>query len=478
MHTHPAPPRRTVRVFAVLVALLVTFGLMAGWTGTAGAAGGDPLQIRKVDSTDPSKSTIEFLYDGNPSDVRGASLTDNGNQVDTTAPTNLADTARIGVALVFDTSSALDDSGALVSAKAAARKWIQGRSAAEQANQLVGVYTAADVANQIQSPTSDTGRILAAIDRVAPTSDAAKVSESAMWGAIRLAGDALDGHDQYQANVVMITGSGDTVGGSRSAANGALANAGASLFAVEQLGDGFRPGALDSMVHTNGGLVLSTETGTDLGSLVTQVGTTIDDHQFTMGFAAATDANAVSNLDLTVADHTAQAAVVVGSSVVGATSLDPDVLTSAGGVSLLQGPLGLFLLIGVGLIAAIALAYGVIMIFVKEDRLSTALQPYDEVLAPTDFDDDDVHGGSALAKSALIQRAVQLTEHVAEQRGFLGRTEAALERANLPLRAGEALFFYGAVVVVATLLVLVVTASVILGLIVGLIAALTPGRQS
>jgi tight adherence protein B len=234
------------------------------------------------------------------------------------------------------------------------------------------------------------------------------------------------------------------------------------------------PGALDSMVRANGGLVFSTQAGTDLGDLVSQVGTTIDDQQFSIGFAAITEVGSVANLDLTVGDQNAKAAVVIGSEVVGAISLAPDVTTSAGGISFLQGPLGMILLIGVVLIAAIALAYGVIMIFVHEDRLSTALQPYDDALANASVDTDDDEGMGGLARTALVQRAVALTEQVAEQRGILSRTEAALERANLPLRAGEALFFYAAVVVVATMLILVVTGSVILGLIVGLLAALLP----
>ena len=59
------------------------------------------------------------------------------------------------------------------------------------------------------------------------------------------------------------------------------------------------------------------------------------------------------------------------------------------------------------------------------------------------------------AKTAIIQRAVEVTEQFAESQGYLARAEAALERANLPLRAGEALFFYAAVVVIATILGLV-----------------------
>ena len=145
--------------------------------------------------------------------------------------------------------------------------------------------------------------------------------------------------------------------------------------------------------------------------------------------------------------------------------------TSSGGISFLQGPLGLILLVLVVGVAAIALAFGVIMIFVKEDRLSSVLRPYDDAMARSEGESVQPTG---MAHTAIIQRAVALTEQVAEQRGVLTRAEAALERANLPLRAGEALFFYAAVVVVATLLALVALGSVILGLVVGFVAAIAP----
>ena len=57
---------------------------------------------------------------------------------------------------------------------------------------------------------------------------------------------------------------------------------------------------------------------------------------------------------------------------------------------------------------------------------------------------------------------------------MLSRAETALERANLPLRAGEALFFYAAAVVVLTILALVVTGGIIGGLVVGMFAAVLP----
>jgi len=101
------------------------------------------------------------------------------------------------------------------------------------------------------------------------------------------------------------------------------------------------------------------------------------------------------------------------------------------------------------------------------------LQPYaDPYGQPADSDDDDPD--TSLAKTALIQRAVEITEQVATDRGLLIRAEIALERANLPLRAGEALFFYAAAVVVLTVLGLIVTGSIIGGIIIGAVASIVP----
>ncbi len=466
--------RRRYRLVAVVAAMVAAVGLFSGWTGTAGAAGGDALQIRRVDTTQPAASRVQFLFTGDPAEVKGTVLTDGGTDVTGAAPTKLADTDKVAVALVFDVSNEMDQTGALVSAKDSAKAWLRGRTDAERANQLVAVYTSSDKAVQIQTFTADTQRILAAIDRVAPPAEASAGDKSALWGAIRLAGDDLAAQHRYQANILVMAGKSDNVTGDRSAANGAVANAGASVFAAELLGHGLNPGSLDSMVRANGGLVLTTDTGTDLGSLVGQLGTTIDDKQFTMTYASSTATGSVADLSLQVGDQTAAASVVVGSDVIGATSLAPEVKSSAGGISALQGPVGLALMIIVAVAAGCGLAYGAIMVFVKEDRLSSVLQPYDEALVAAPGAGQDDEAATSLARTALVQRAVELTEQVAGQRGVLASTEAALERANLPLRAGEALFFYAAIVVVATLLSLVVTGSVLLGLIVGLLAALLP----
>ncbi len=100
--------------------------------------------------------------------------------------------------------------------------------------------------------------------------------------------------------------------------------------------------------------------------------------------------------------------------------------------------------------------------------LTAALRPYSE----SSHGDEGERQGQA--QTALIQRAVELTEQFAERQGFLTKVEGALERANLPLRAAEAIFFYAASVAVLTALVLVTARNLVVTLIAFTVLALLP----
>jgi tight adherence protein B len=98
------------------------------------------------------------------------------------------------------------------------------------------------------------------------------------------------------------------------------------------------------------------------------------------------------------------------------------------------------------------------------------LSPYSDNYAVEAADEEQ----SNLGSSALIKRAVALTEQVAEQQGLLTRAEAALERANLPLRAGEALFVYLIIVIASALLPLLLWRNLVPVLLFGVIGVLLP----
>ena len=113
------------------------------------------------------------------------------------------------------------------------------------------------------------------------------------------------------------------------------------------------------------------------------------------------------------------------------------------------------------LVAAGLAAYALIPLAMKQrSDLDTALEAYTEGVPASESDGES----NAFAETAFIKRAVGLTARLADQRGFLERVETKLEKADLPLRPAEALFFYAASALVATVLALVLG-----GLVVGLV---------
>ena len=108
----------------------------------------------------------------------------------------------------------------------------------------------------------------------------------------------------------------------------------------------------------------------------------------------------------------------------------------------------------------------------RRDGLKYALRHYDEGYGGVGSEDDD---DQSMAASALLQRAVEVTGKVAEERGFLVRVEALLERADLPLRPAEALTFYLGGAAASVVIAFVLTGNPMLALGVVLLALIAPG---
>ena len=109
------------------------------------------------------------------------------------------------------------------------------------------------------------------------------------------------------------------------------------------------------------------------------------------------------------------------------------------------------------LTAAAVFALAVAMLISTEDRrsrLERRLADYSPENTPVADDDNplELRGEQQFAETRVMQRMVGLTGRLADRAGLLTRTEEALEQADLPLRPPEALFFYGAGVVVSAML--------------------------
>lgn len=448
-------------LFGLLVLSLLGFD-------AATAQSGSLLLVRQVDTVDPARSTLQFLSTAPQADATSARLTENGQSVDaTTAP--LPDETPINVALLFDTSASMDGSGALVAAKDAVKRWVRGRTAGEKQAMRFAIYTMSDTATVIQGFTADEARLVEAIDRVAPARTEAASKKTALWKALRLAGDDLV-KQKGQPNIVVMTAQADNVGpaGEDAAARGSIGSSKAAVFALTYTGAGMTDASMRSMVDRFGGTVLTTDQGPQMGELLSTAGEMISDQQYVVSYRSNVAVGEVARLNLEVGGSTTAVDTVVGSLTVGKQALQPVVTSSSGGITFLQSGLGLAVAILLVVVAVSGLAYGVTLLLVKDDDLSAVLRPYAEPAGGADEDD------SSLIKTQFVQRAVEITEQMAADRGLLASTESALERANLPLRAGEALFFYAAVVVVVTLLGLAWFGSLIGGIILGAFAAVIP----
>ena len=457
---------------------------------SAGAQEGDrTLFIRAVDSRDREAVLLDFVYTGDPGDVDGLTLTENGEQVtpDEVGPLP-AGSPRRGIVFVIDTSRPMDESGALVEGKAAIQTWIDEADPATE----IGIIAAnADGASVLQELTTSRSQLTTVIDELGPSEG----SSGAIWGGVRIAGASLRAEDALQPNVVIVAGSSDQVTGDvREAARGELMSAGAAAWVAGFTGGDLPLGQYESLVDEVGGLVAATGDGQQFGAAVDTLSTAVGGGQYRVQFssltaaeqAAAEEAAAAeeeetgeavevedraAELDLQVGGLDASATVVLGGDAVGKSNLNPTEIPDAVGIPFLQGTLGLILAVVVTLLACVLLAYGLTSLFVKDDSLAAALQPYSEAYGTelTAGEEDDGEG-----RPAILKRAVAITEQVAESQGYLSRAEAALERANMPLRAGEALFFYAAIVLGVTLLALLLFRNLLPALVLGLIAALIP----
>jgi tight adherence protein B len=327
------------------------------------------------------------------------------------------------------------------------------------------VFTTAGRVRQL-GPWETAEGARAALGRIVPTDGASRT-----WDAVERAATSLD-DAAGSRQVVLITSSAGTSTTSPSAAAAELRRVGAALRAVA-LGAADLD-ALVAVVEAAGGSVQTASSDAQLPRRLEDVAAQIAGrYRLTADAGAAGTASGAGVEELTVAAGGARATVEVepGDLRAGSAELAVGVESSQGLVARLTSNgtvVGVAALAGVAaLVFAVWTLLG--MVVPDENGLRRRLEAYEE--APVEADPTGDQRG-AMATVPLLQRAVDLTGEVAQKRGALERLEVKLERANLPLRAAEALFFALAAAVVIALLALVVTRNplvFVLALVVGLV---------
>jgi tight adherence protein B len=448
----------------VSAALILLIAASVALLGAPASAQEEPvIAVRKVDSTDPSAVSVTFTYAGDRGDLADLVVRENDSTVGAGDARPLSEQQGLGIVLAIDASGSMR--GQLIERVLEAA---QGFIDAKLVDDQIAIVTFNRDVQVIQDFTSDKGVLTRALDKVA------LAAETSLYdGIVRSA--ALFRESTRQPNIIVFSDGEDSdSAASAEVAKASVDNVGGTLFAVGVDNDGFR--VLQRIAVETGGTAALAEDPSGVGALFAEIQSSLR-KQYVVTYPSRADGGTVA-LTLTVGTNQASAEFVAGSSQSGTNTLRPEPVAKPSGPSFLRNGAGLFIglaLAAVAIVIAVSSLGGTFLM--RTATLDQALQPYGEgFVASSEFDADDGGDGRAqqLAQTPLLQRAVEATGALAERQGLLTKVEKLLERANLPLRPPEAIFFYAAGVVVLALLLLVLTANPFSALVGTVIAALIP----
>ncbi len=150
-------------------------------------------------------------------------------------------------------------------------------------------------------------------------------------------------------------------------------------------------------------------------------------------------------------------------------ALQPVVEPPTSPLDFLRSKTGLAITIGFTAVGMLAAVWSLGNIFAGgESTLEGMLRRYSGEEEGAELDEEE----TALVQTALVKKAVEMTESFAEDRGFLARVEEILEQGRIPLRAGEAMGIFSLISIAGFGLGFLFTGSAIRGLVVAAVAAL------
>jgi tight adherence protein B len=431
-------PLRRLRVLRLASGALGVALLAGAWASSSASAQDDPsadrIVLRAVDATDTNAVTMVYGWSADAAVGASPAIEENRDGVGTTVVPSTD--AGIGNDIVFvvDTSGTTDNNAMLVSARAAIDEWVATLPPGHRAS----VVVAGAATQRLVGLTNDVGRLTTAVRGLTP------VGESAVLAGLVRAAGTLEPQRSSIPTVVLFTDGVVDSTVTRDRAEGALISIGAALYVVGLQDGGLDEGLFGGMATATGGRMVVTDDSQQIPAISAEIRPEID-QQFAATWASP-ESSGIQDLTVAVGDAAVLGSYISGSELVGAPALEPRPAVEPEGLSFFHNSLGKWIGFLAAAAACLLFAYGVVSLFIRDDTLTAQLQPYGEgyVAASDDDDDDDAKD---VTQTAFLQRAVGITEAFAQRQGFLNRVEKNLEKADVPLRAGEAMFFYFAGVV-------------------------------
>lgn len=442
-----------LRRLGILVAFVVGLGaLLASPSGADvvdKSPGGDGARvaISKVDATNPEAASARFYWTGEVSALSSMTLRQDGTEVKGSNPEPVGEASPRATVIAIDQSDSMSDSGSLDSAIALARNMVDEASE----NSRFGIVTFGANVIVAQQITSDVGALNEALDGIKP-SDSPMTS---LWDGVVQGVDMLDELPDFEHDLIVVTDGADnastaTAKAAQSAVVGSNPDAGATVYAIGLASEGeLDESGLSALVAKAGGRFFVAEEPKDLDAAFEEVMAAIAGEYVTT-FATVPDSRGRVTLEMSISNASDTyeftiGGVATGSADVQATSVKasstPSFFTGTGGLVL-----GMLLIaLAVGVVAYIAVQ----MVTSRTSALEAALNPYTEgYVAP----EGSGEAAGGLSESALLQRALAMTEQFAERQGFLESLETKLDMASIPLKASEAMLIWlGASIILAVL---------------------------
>jgi tight adherence protein B len=433
------------------------------------------LTVRSIDATAFPEVSLTVMAAGGS--VAGSDYTVelDGEAIANVQPANAADAGLpIAVMWAIDTSHFMNDAGGLDAVKAALVELFAERPA----NQVWGITAFQAGARPVVGLTADAVAWQRGVDALVPS----RREAAAMRDAVAIAINEFKGigAETLQRNVIVVgSGADDLSSFTYPALRGDVLVDDVAVHAVHYAIDRDGSGEADrgageaaSLARETGGLVSEPATAQLIGAAMGDTAEVVT-NQYVLRFQAPADVDVV---DVTVraGEANADAAARPGEVATG-PNVSPDIYVPIGGngPSFLQTDTGKLIGGGLLLTACVLLAVSLGLLFVRSEKLDDVLSAYADPFSSSTSDADE-GGSSGLATSKFVQQAVDITSKLAERRGIVSWFDTNLERADIPLRGAELVFFSLAGGLVGGALGFVLTGNLIMGLVALGIVALLP----
>lgn len=419
--------KKFLLAFFALIALVASTSAVSAQENEESTSPVTSIVVHRVDATSPSTevSAIASNYSLAPGDVK---VIQNGEELAVNGVTTAQAAGRAQeVVVIVDTSQNLAQGNVFETAKRQLAEEVRGLPSGSS----VSVVSAGDTAIVVQEMTADLNAAASEIEGLSLSTSAA-LFNSIDRGAAQFSA----GSNDTVRTMIIFSGSADV----RSAITGnsartAVLQRTAQVISIQHNGG---EAALRNIVDAAGGVALTSDDPATVGDTISTA-VAIGSDRLLVSFAGTSDATVRGDVTMTLGGQEISFSYPGGIVTERKVALASQAIPERGGIAFFNGQIGLIVVLSLVFVAVGLAAFTLGSLFLGgESSLEGLLNRYSGEGDGAALDEEE----NAIVQTALVKRAVEMSESFAEDRGFLVKVEEMLEKANLPLRAGEAMAIF------------------------------------